>query len=72
MLNVNELSYKQFLFFKYIGNRAIERSLDNHAFLSWEWLANWWKHYGSDRKFLCIVAENDGNIYAAAPLMVSP
>lgn len=72
ILNIKELSYDDFLLSRDNWNRALYQSLDNHVFLSWEWLAIWWKHYGAGRKFLCVIAENDGEIVAAAPLMVKP
>jgi CelD/BcsL family acetyltransferase involved in cellulose biosynthesis len=50
---------------------ALQRSKDNHVFLSWEWLSSWWKHYGQKREFFLVTVIDGDKILAAAPLMIS-
>jgi CelD/BcsL family acetyltransferase involved in cellulose biosynthesis len=52
-------------------NEAVQRSVDDNIFLTWEWLANWWKHFGRKRQFLLIALTDDRQIHAALPLMIS-
>ena len=52
-------------------NAAVQTSLDNNIFLSWEWLSTWWKHFGAKRAFLLTAVTIDKRILAAMPLMKS-
>jgi CelD/BcsL family acetyltransferase involved in cellulose biosynthesis len=48
---------------------ALEKSMDNNVFLSWEWLNSWWKNYRDNRKFLLIAVVDGEQLLAAAPMM---
>ena len=45
--------------------------LGDNVFLTWEWLSTWWKHFGDRRKLLLLIVEEEGEIIAIAPLMLS-
>jgi len=52
-------------------NNVLKKCKDNNVFLTWEWLSTWWKHYGTGRKLLILLAENENKIVSIAPLMNS-
>jgi CelD/BcsL family acetyltransferase involved in cellulose biosynthesis len=52
-------------------NELVSSSLDNHVFLTSEWLTTWWKHYGKNRELILLALEDDGKICSVAPLMGS-
>jgi CelD/BcsL family acetyltransferase involved in cellulose biosynthesis len=52
-------------------NRLLSRSLDNHPFLTYEWLTSWWKYFGKGRELRLFTSENRGEISLVAPLMYS-
>jgi len=70
-LEISELTFDEFLEARTVWNDALRKSLDNHVFLTWEWLSSWWTHYGDKREFLVIVIRDGEKILAAAPLMNS-
>jgi len=70
-LKVAALTFEEFLDARTEWNCALQQSLDNHIFLTWEWLSCWWKHYGNKRNFILITIKDDKKILAAAPLMNS-
>jgi len=44
----------------------------NNIFLSFEWLSQWWAHFGKNfRLFVVTVRENNGHLVAVAPLYIS-
>jgi len=68
-LKVAALTFDEFLDSRTEWNFALQRSLDNHIFLTWEWLSCWWKHYGNKRDFIVVTINKGEKILAAAPLM---
>lgn len=44
---------------------------DHTIFSKWEWLSAWWKHLGTDKKLILLLAEENGKIFGIAPLMYS-
>ena len=70
-LKIAELTFEEFLDARKIWDNALEKSVDNHIFLTWEWLSNWWKHYGDKRKFILVTVNKGKRILAAVPLMSS-
>lgn len=52
-------------------NDLLGCSVDNHVFLTLEWLETWWKHLGSGRELLLLAAVDNGKILAVAPLMAT-
>lgn len=50
---------------------ALLASTDNAVFSTWEWITCWWKHFGQKRQLRVLVAEEDSNVVAIAPLMLS-
>lgn len=45
--------------------------LGDNVFLTWEWLSTWWKHFGEGRKLLLLIVEDNSEIIAIAPFMLS-
>lgn len=44
----------------------------DNVFLSFEWLSQWWAHFGQNfRLFVITVRDNDGHLVAVAPLYIS-
>jgi len=70
-MKVRALTYEDFLASKNLWEDALNRSLDNNIFLTWEWLSTWWKHYGKGKKLLLVTLLRNDKIVAAAPLMCS-
>lgn len=70
-LKVSTLTFEEFLNSRLEWDAALQKSRDNHIFLTWEWLSNWWKYYGDKRKFLMVTVNDGRKILAAAPLMSS-
>lgn len=66
-----ELTYDEFLNSKDEWVNALQRSGDNHIFLTWEWLSTWWKHFGAQRTLRLVAVKDDDKLIAAAPLMSS-
>jgi CelD/BcsL family acetyltransferase involved in cellulose biosynthesis len=71
MLRVREIGLSEFEALKDSWNQILQRSKDNSVFSTWEWLRCWWKHFGEDRAFRTLVAQDDGEICGFAPLMLS-
>lgn len=65
------LTFEEFLDSRLEWDAALQKSKDNHIFLTWEWLSSWWKHYGNKRRFLMVTVNDGRKILAAAPLMSS-
>jgi CelD/BcsL family acetyltransferase involved in cellulose biosynthesis len=53
-----------------IWNDILDR-YDHSVFSTWEWLSNWWKHFGNDRRLALLLAESGNDIRGIAPLMYS-
>lgn len=49
----------------------LERSRDNHIFLTLEWLTTWWKYYSAHRELVLLAIKDDEKVLAIAPLMNS-
>jgi CelD/BcsL family acetyltransferase involved in cellulose biosynthesis len=52
-------------------NRLLSRCLDNHPFLTYEWLTSWWKHFGEGRELKLFTAESEGAVSLVIPVMYS-
>jgi CelD/BcsL family acetyltransferase involved in cellulose biosynthesis len=70
-MRVAELTFEEFLNYKTEWCDGLQRSGDNHIFLTWEWLSIWWKHFGDKRRFSLITVSDEEKLIAAAPLMSS-
>ena len=68
---MEEWSFKEFLDRRDLWNNALRESVDNNVFLTWEWLSDWWRHFGDKRRFLVVTVIDGKKILAAAPLMIS-
>lgn len=66
-----ELTFDDFLNYKTEWADALQRSGDNHVFLTWEWLSTWWKHFGGERALRLTAVSHDEKLIGAAPLMSS-
>ena len=52
-------------------NQLLLKSLDNHPFLTYEWLSSWWRHFGKGRELKLFTAESEGAVSLAIPVMYS-
>jgi len=72
MLRIKEINEDhEFKDLQETWNNVLERSRDNNIFLTWEWLWNWWKHYGREKQLMILLAREKNKIIAIAPLMYS-
>ena len=52
-----------------LWDSLLARSSDNDAYLTWEWLFTWWRHYGEGKKLNILLIEDEGRIIGIVPLM---
>jgi len=52
-------------------NYVLERSRDNHVYLTWEYLSTYVKHYGKEKKLKILYVKDKNKIIAIAPLRQS-
>jgi CelD/BcsL family acetyltransferase involved in cellulose biosynthesis len=72
MLKIREINdYSEFKQLRELWNDLLAKSDCNSAFLTWEWLLTWWRHFGKGRELVILLAQEDEDIIAAAPLMYS-
>lgn len=64
-------NYSDFLNLEKEWNSLLKRC-NNSVFSKWEWLSTWWKHFGSDRRLVILLATDNNEIIGIAPLMHSP
>lgn len=50
----------------------LQYSSHGDPFLSWEWIATWWHHFGSRYELVLITVREEGSLVGLAPLMVQP
>jgi CelD/BcsL family acetyltransferase involved in cellulose biosynthesis len=70
MLNVKIISnIEDFLRLQGAWNSVLARSEADAVFLTWEWISNWWKTYGTGKELrVCVVSDDAGETIAIAPL----
>ncbi|HXH02175.1 MAG TPA: GNAT family N-acetyltransferase [Candidatus Competibacteraceae bacterium] len=52
--------------------RLLDSDPRHSAFLSWEWLSVWWRHFGAERRLRILVGEDAaGTVRAILPLQVA-
>jgi CelD/BcsL family acetyltransferase involved in cellulose biosynthesis len=51
-------------------DQLLEVAEDASVFVSWEWLFNWWRHYGKDRRLRILVALEQGRLVGILPIYV--
>ena len=49
----------------------LQKSADNHIYLTYEWLFTWWQHYSEGRKLNILLVEDEGTVLGIVPLMES-
>ncbi|MCW3975777.1 MAG: GNAT family N-acetyltransferase [Candidatus Bathyarchaeota archaeon] len=49
----------------------LKNNSHNSVFSTWEWLSNWWKHFGEGKKLIILIIEDKNKILALAPFMYS-
>lgn len=52
-------------------NRLLTNSIDNHPFLTYEWLTLWWKHFGKGKELKLYTLENEKEVSLVVPVMYS-
>jgi len=45
--------------------------INDNIFLTWEWLSAWWKHFHNGKRLLILLLEENDQVQAIAPLMLS-
>lgn len=63
-------NYEDFVNLEKTWNEILTRG-DNSVFSTWEWLSNWWNHFGDNKKLLILLIEENGETIGIAPLMKS-
>jgi CelD/BcsL family acetyltransferase involved in cellulose biosynthesis len=52
-------------------NNLLSKSMDNHPFLTSEWITPWWKHFGKDKELRLFASQNEHGISLLIPVMYS-
>jgi CelD/BcsL family acetyltransferase involved in cellulose biosynthesis len=52
-------------------DELLQHSPLNDAFLTWEWLFTWWKHFGENYQLWLLTARQNGLLMGIAPLMLA-
>jgi CelD/BcsL family acetyltransferase involved in cellulose biosynthesis len=52
-------------------NDLLGKSRDKNMFLTWEWLFEWWEHFGADKKLKILMIEDRNEIIGIMPLLCS-
>jgi len=52
-------------------DRLLSGSLDNNPFVTYDWMASWWKHFGKGRELKFFTAESLGSVSLIIPVMYS-
>ena len=72
MLNISEIkTFEELLSLENQWNPLLNRSETNTIFLTYEWIANWWKIFGKGKELLVLLVKNDENLVGIAPLMIA-
>jgi CelD/BcsL family acetyltransferase involved in cellulose biosynthesis len=53
-------------------SELLNASPRDRLFLTWEWLATWWRHLGAERQLRLTTVRRRGELIAIAPLVLSP
>ena len=48
-----------------------DKSQSDSLFLTWTWMATWWRFFGEEAKLWLLLAEDEGQLVGIAPLMIS-
>jgi len=62
-------SFEQIHEFGVCWSDLLHNSKDNNVFMTLDWLTTWWKHYGTNRKLVLLIVEDNKEVLAVAPLM---
>jgi len=66
---INEIS--QFFELEREWNKTLEKSRDNHIFLTWEFMSTYMKHFGKEKQLRILCVEDKNKTIAIAPLRQS-
>lgn len=61
-------SNSQFQDLKAVWNGLLDKCLDRHIFLTWEYLSTYWKYFGRGKRLRILIAGANGKTLAIAPL----
>lgn len=64
--DINEIPLNESLW-----DNLISKNETNTIFQTYKWFISWWEVFGSDKELLFLIAYEDDNIVAFAPLMIS-
>ncbi len=72
MPTVTEINdFSRFFELRHGWNQILERSRDNHIYLTWEYLLTCWKHFGTAKRLRILCIEDKNKIVAIVPLRQS-
>lgn len=72
MLTISKInSFEELLKLENEWNTMLEKSHTNTIFLTFEWITNWWKCFGDDKKLFVLLVKEEGTIIGIAPLMIT-
>lgn len=61
-------NFSDFLNLEKEWNTLLEKC-EHSIFSTWEWHSTWWKHFGSDKRLILLLATDNDKIIGIAPLM---
>jgi len=64
-------NFNDFLALEKVWNQVLEKSPSDTVFLTHEWFRCWWQAYGNGNNLFILLVEDEGEIIAVAPLMIS-
>jgi len=71
-VNITKIdNFNDFLALEKAWNQTLEKSPSDTVFLTHEWFRCWWQAYGGENRLFILLVEDEGEIIAVAPLMIS-
>lgn len=72
MIKITQINkFDDILYLKEDWNRLLEKSETKVIFLTFEWISNWWRTFGSDKKLLVLLIKSEERLIGIAPLVIS-
>lgn len=69
MLSIQRLTEENFFNMQSTWNELLSASMADSFFLSWEWLSEWWKHFGKGKELFVLAVRDSDGICGIAPLL---
>ena len=71
MMLQESIYVKELSDYKSDWNNLLFRSIDNHPFLTSEWLNSWWKHFGREKELKFFSTQSGNDVSLVIPVMYS-